>query len=33
MTPIEPDVMAAALQRFGLERDRLRAAASEIRRG
>jgi DNA-binding MarR family transcriptional regulator len=26
MTTMEPDVMAAALQRFGLERDRLRAA-------
>ena len=26
MTTLEPDVMAAALQRFGLERDRMRAA-------
>ena len=26
MTSMEPDVMAAALQRFGLERDRMRAA-------
>jgi len=26
MTTVEPGVMAAALQRFGLERDRLRAA-------
>jgi len=26
MTTLEPDVMAAALQRFGLERDRLRTA-------
>jgi DNA-binding MarR family transcriptional regulator len=26
MTTMEPDAMAAALQRFGLERDRLRAA-------
>jgi DNA-binding MarR family transcriptional regulator len=25
MTPMEPDVMAATLQRFGLARDRLRA--------
>src|SRR5215469_13375302 len=26
MTSMDPDVMAAALQRFGLERDRMRAA-------
>src|SRR5579871_2588184 len=26
MTTMEPDAMAAALQRFGLERDRMRAA-------
>jgi DNA-binding MarR family transcriptional regulator len=26
MTTMDPDVMAAALQRFGLERDRMRAA-------